>query len=183
MKKCQACHGRIIAKTLAVFEDDLLGIPVILLDAAVEERCEECGSVVATAIPDLDGLIAAAAVTRAMNVVKLMGDEIRFLRKAIGVSGKNLAAALEVAPETLSRWENGKDPIGPSSEKLLRMIVAGVLSTKAPAVDVDVDAIVNMRIQSVRSNIEPSRMVFERVRMKVERKKENHWDASDRMVA
>ena len=110
---------------------------------------------VGNGIPDLDGLIAAVAVTRAMQPTKLLGVDIRFMRKAIGISGKALAASMEVKPETLSRWENSKEVIGPTSEKLLRMVTVGALAQKAPAVDIDMQVIVDMRILSVRSNLEP----------------------------
>lgn len=171
------------AKTLAVYRDDLMGIPVVLLDSAIQEKCEKCGMALATIIPDLDGLIAAVAVTRAMEPAKLTGQEIRFMRKAMDIPGKALAAVLEVKPETLSRWENSKDVMGPTSEKLLRMVTVGMMYRKAPAVDSDLQSIVNMRIQSVRSNLELPEMVFERIKIKLERKKENHWDHTDRKAA
>jgi DNA-binding transcriptional regulator YiaG len=186
MINCQeCCRGKARAETQDVYKDDLLGIPVIILHAAVQEKCVACGAVLATVIPDLDGLIAAVAVTRAMEPAKLTGVEIRFLRKAIGLTGKALAEALEVKPETLSRWENGKDVMGPTSEKLLRMVTAGVLGKKAPAVDIDLPSIVDMRIQSVRATVELPEMIFERVKVKLDerKKKENHWDHADRKVA
>jgi hypothetical protein len=40
-----------------------------------------------------------------------------------------------------------------------------------------------MRIQSVRSNLELPEMVFERIKIKLERKKEDHWDHTDRKAA
>jgi transcriptional regulator with XRE-family HTH domain len=183
MINCQECRCQVQVRTLAVYRDDLMGIPVVLLDSAVQEKCEKCGMVLATIIPDLDGLIAAVAVTRAMEPAKLTGQEIRFLRKAMDISGKALAEVLEVKPETLSRWENSKDVMGPTSEKLLRMVTVGMMCRKAPAVDSDLQSIVEMRIQSVRSNLELPEMVFERIKIKLERKKENHWDHTDRKAA
>src|SRR5271166_1593132 len=50
---------------------------------------------------------------------------------------RELAAKLEVREETVSRWENEKEPIGATSEKLLRLIVAQFLGDKAPALEVD----------------------------------------------
>jgi len=68
----------------------------------------------------MQGLIYAAAVSRVMNEQKLKGRDIRFLRKALDLPSKELADRLEVAQETMSRWENDKAPIGPENEKLLR---------------------------------------------------------------
>jgi len=183
MVNCQECQCQVQTKTLPVYRDDLMGIPVVLLDSAIEERCEKCGMILATIIPDLNGLIAAVAVTRAMEPAKLTGPEIRFMRKAIDMSAKALAEVLEVKPETLSRWENSKDVMGPTSEKLLRMVTIGMMCRKAPAVDSDLQSIVDMRIQSVRSNLELPEMVFERIKIKLDRKKEDHWDHTDRKAA
>ena len=45
-------------------------------------------------IPDVEGLIAAAAVTRVKNPLKLNGEEIRFLRRALDCKAKDLAVVL-----------------------------------------------------------------------------------------
>jgi DNA-binding XRE family transcriptional regulator len=39
------------------------------------------------------------------------GDAFRFLRKTLGMRGVDLAALLDVTPETISRWENGQRPV------------------------------------------------------------------------
>jgi DNA-binding transcriptional regulator YiaG len=36
------------------------------------------------------------------------GEAMRFMRKAIGLRASDLASLLDVAPETLSRWETGE---------------------------------------------------------------------------
>jgi transcriptional regulator with XRE-family HTH domain len=50
----------------------------------------------------------AIANALAKKPFPLSGEEIRFLRKNIGIPAKKLAAVLGIAPETLSRIENGK---------------------------------------------------------------------------
>lgn len=52
------------------------------------------------------------AAARAMLPHRLSGREIRFLRKPIGEKAVSLAKHLDVAPETLSRWENGHEAVG-----------------------------------------------------------------------
>jgi transcriptional regulator with XRE-family HTH domain len=49
-------------------------------------------------------------------------QEVRFLRKEIGMKSKALAEALSMKPETYSRWENGKQEIAACHDKTLRMI-------------------------------------------------------------
>jgi len=55
------------------------------------------------------GLQAAIAVFQ--HVESITGEELRFARKAMGLRQPELAALLDVATETVSRWETGADPI------------------------------------------------------------------------
>jgi DNA-binding transcriptional regulator YiaG len=56
----------------------------------------------------------------------LVPDEIRFLRKWLGLSGLDFALIMGVRPETVSRWESEdrKFPISPTADRLLRMLVS-----------------------------------------------------------
>jgi DNA-binding transcriptional regulator YiaG len=56
---------------------------------------------------------------------RLVGPEVRFLRAHLGLSGVDLARRMGISPETVSRWENGKDMMGPVADRLLRLLVAG----------------------------------------------------------
>lgn len=55
------------------------------------------------------GLQAAVAVFQ--QTESIQGGELRFARKAMGLKQPELAALLDVATETVSRWETDKDPI------------------------------------------------------------------------
>lgn len=48
---------------------------------------------------------------------------IRFMRKAIGLAAKDFAVLLGVAPETVSRWENGERPMDRAALAVLEMLV------------------------------------------------------------
>lgn len=138
---CVKCGcGRINARTLARYEDDgLVGLPnVVILNAAQEFVCEECGTDNGIAIPDEKGLEAAVAVNRVMMPLKLIGREIRFLRKSIGLTAKQLVGALGLqAEETVSKWENDHRLIPVSNEKMLRILVGRTLAEKAPMIPFD----------------------------------------------
>lgn len=43
---------------------------------------------------------------------ELAGAEVRFIRRVLGMTGQELAAAVEMDPATLSRWEHGKQTDG-----------------------------------------------------------------------
>src|SRR5581483_8752737 len=88
----------------------------------------------------------AVAIARVKLPVKLKGRDIRFLRWAMELTGRNLAKKLEVAAETISRWENDHDPINPASEKLLRLLVGVHLAERAPMVPFIAKDIDTMRI-------------------------------------
>ena len=84
-------------------------------------RCGNCGEILyesrdlghfddAVALALLDGHITAPAA-------------IRFVRKAMGMKGEELAELLGVRPETVSRWENGKREIDRATFVLLRQLL------------------------------------------------------------
>lgn len=56
------------------------------------------------------------------ETARLTGAEIRFLRKHLGWSAEAFAGVIGVRPETVSRWENEKEPMGATSERLLRLM-------------------------------------------------------------
>jgi len=123
------------------------GIPLRLHQAVQCIRCAHCG-LVTYSTPYPEKLAAAAAVYRVMMPQKLSGKEIRFIRKALGYTAKDMASVLEVVPETFSRWENGHAAINPSSEKLLRINVGIKLAQLAPAIVFNVADIVEMDIKA-----------------------------------
>src|SRR5262249_42129221 len=57
---------------------------------------------------------------------RLVGQEIRFLRKYVKKTGYELAQLLGVDKTTISKWENNDDHIGTSSDRLLRAILLGL---------------------------------------------------------
>src|SRR5579862_980907 len=89
--------------------------------AGLEVRaCPKCGET-ERVIPRLAQLHRLLAATVAEQPEKLTGAEIRYLRKSLGWSGEDFAATFGVRPETISRWENDKEPMGATAERLLRL--------------------------------------------------------------
>ncbi|HXZ02484.1 MAG TPA: helix-turn-helix domain-containing protein [Stellaceae bacterium] len=177
----QECEHRardaITKETLHVHREELLGIPVTLVDAVEIKKCGLCNQVISKKIPDLQNLIAAMALVRVTDPRRLGADDIRFLRKALNWTAKKLADRLEVAEGTVSRWENGKEPIGGANEKILRLIAGTEMASSAPAIDFSAEAIANMKIEDVRSAEDMHPMCFERVRFKrPSHRTEDQWD-------
>jgi DNA-binding transcriptional regulator YiaG len=132
------------------YEDKRLGIQgVYILDTISREFCPKCPDEQSIVIPNLGGLIAAVAVHRVKQPLKLSNQEIRFLRKACDLTARELAEKVQVRHETVSRWENGEETMSPQSEKVLRMIVGDLLADKAPGIEFDRKAIPPMRIEPI----------------------------------
>jgi|SRR5581483_10359013 len=94
---------------------------VVLLDIEVE-RCPHCDERM-PAIPRIEQLHRVIAFALAEQKGRLSGEEVRFLRKYLGLSGLHFARTIGVDQATVSRWENNKDPIGPTADRLLRLMV------------------------------------------------------------
>jgi len=129
------------------FVDEQMGLPVVLLESVYEAQSGEVSGII---VPDLPGLEAAMAMARIMDDFKLNGREIRFLRRALGLKANELASFLDVAAETLSRWENEKEPISTNPERVLRMRVFNALRGRAPGVKADLSTILGMKFRTVR---------------------------------
>ena len=119
--KCPLCGGRMTSKR-ENYRYDACGLPNVTLLGVEVRRCAKCGEheVVIPRIEELHRVLAAAIVRRTS---RLTGQEIRFLRKFLGYSGVDFSKVVGVSPETLSRWENAKEKMGPIAENLVRMLV------------------------------------------------------------
>ena len=99
------------------------GLPyeVLLLNVPIH-RCPECGEQ-ADSVPRPEELHRTLGLHIVERAERLSGAEVRFLRKLLDWSAKDLASVFGVDSKTVSRWENDKDPMGPVGERLLRLLV------------------------------------------------------------
>ena len=73
-------------------------------------------------ITDIDGLHEAIGLTIINRKKNLSGKELRFLRKEMLMSQSLLAKLLEVAEQTVLRWEKGKGDAPKPAETLIRLL-------------------------------------------------------------
>lgn len=165
MGNSETCIHDVDSTVMAQYATRELGIPLLIVNSVQLKTCKICGQN-SHFIPYPDRLIAAAAVGRAKVSAKLTGNEIRFLRKALELSAKDLSKALGVAAETFSRWENDKAPMSPAIEKMLRIFTGIKLSPLAPAVAFKPEEIINMAIKAVHGHYKEVTLKFELVRFK-----------------
>jgi putative transcriptional regulator len=127
--KCALCAGEMVRRR-ENYRYDASGLRRLTLVGVEVARCPSCGEheVVIPAIEDLHHAIARALVTQAG---RLRHDEVRFLRKHLGLSGVDFAKLIDVTPETVSRWERGALRMSVMAERLLRALVL----TQGPVVD------------------------------------------------
>lgn len=182
MKSCGKCgreSGRIQPREFFEVRKELVGgMDVVLVNAVSQLVCESCGTVIRNDIPDMPGLIAAVCVARAKESLKLNKDEIRFLRKSMEKSAKELAQELRVTDETVSRWENGHLVMGESVERIFRWRVCKALEDRAPAIQWNDDEILTkMNITPV--SVQPLVMAFQRAALK----RKEQWQESERKAA
>ena len=125
---CIQCGGKLTAKR-ENYRYTACGLSNVTLVGVEVRRCAKCGDheVVIPRIEELHRVLAAAVVRQASRLTK---DEIRFLRKYLGYSGVDFAKVVGVSAETISRWENGKEKMGSSAEKLVRMLVVHTQPTR-----------------------------------------------------
>lgn len=74
------------------------------------------------AVTDVDGLHRAIGRHLVVNRRGLSPKEIKFLRKAMGVTQAELAGKLGNDPQSVARWEKGVCEVPGASEKLLRAV-------------------------------------------------------------
>jgi len=75
-------------------------------------------------LPAIDKLMHMLAAVVIRKSARLVGAEVRFLRKCLGCSSADFAKRIGSAPSTVSKWENDAQPIGLHSDRLLRAMVA-----------------------------------------------------------
>jgi DNA-binding transcriptional regulator YiaG len=122
--ECTKCGAR--AKVVrGHYEFTESGLPVVLENIDLV-KCAKCGNV-DPIIPKPTQLMATLAKAVIMKSHPLNGAELRFLRKHLGKNGEDFAKLLHVDKTFLSKWENDANPIGDQSDRLIRLIVAGLL--------------------------------------------------------
>lgn len=119
--KCELCSGKtkiLKGQTWHYLESGLDNVYLLNVEVRVCSACAEKSP----RIPRINELHAAIGRAVALQKTPLTGSDARYLRKHLGLPAKAWAVLLRVPPETLSRWENGKQVIGPQSDSLIRAL-------------------------------------------------------------
>ena len=97
---------------------------VILRDIEVCD-CANCGHS-AVVIPRIAMIHRAIAQALTNSPARLTGEQLRFLRKHLGLSGDQLGRYLHTDRTKISKWEREEDRIGPATDRLVRLLAAAL---------------------------------------------------------
>lgn len=102
------------------------GLSNVTLVGVEHYRCEQCGEEY-FGFGNMEKLHEAIAHVLLRKKDLLTGAEVRFLRKHLGYSGTLFAKLIGYDDSTLSRLENGAQPITRTFDHLIRFTVASKL--------------------------------------------------------
>ena len=145
--KCRECGGSMTVEHDAVRRYDIGGLHNVVLHGVQVARCESCAEEDIT-IPRIGQLHRALADFYVRQPRLFAGDEIRFLRKHMGLSTSDFAQRMGVTRETVSRWENGT-AMGTSADRLLRVLVA----THEPSDSYEIDDLLKELLGSLPTDL------------------------------
>src|SRR5258708_25492655 len=109
------------------------GLSNLILQGIEVADCPNCGNS-DVIIPRMAKIHRAIAQALANSPVRLTGEQLRFLRKHLGLSGDQLGRYLHTDRTKISKWERGEDRIGPATDRLVRLLVAALDSELRPGV-------------------------------------------------
>jgi putative zinc finger/helix-turn-helix YgiT family protein len=118
---CGACEGPAdVVRGSYPYKES--GLKNVTLSGIELIRCRKCGHV-DPVIPRLNELHRALALAVASQPFRLQGEDVRYLRKYLGMTQETFAELLHIHKSNLSKWENNEDKIGEQSDRLIRIVV------------------------------------------------------------
>lgn len=103
-----------------MYKYTVCGLKNVFLANGYETHQTEYGEGVS--IHNIEGLHRVIGLGIIKHCPSLSADEVRFLRKELDMTQRQLASMLGVGESTVRGWENNRTTITPSSDRLLRAI-------------------------------------------------------------
>jgi transcriptional regulator with XRE-family HTH domain len=182
MRRCDKCKTGLLERSVKQEHiEDLGGVVVKIINAVKVFKCtgKDCGDEV-TGIPDMQGLVQAAAVYRALDPARLSGKEVRFMRRALDMTQVEFGKVMDLTAEHVSRWETGARGIGSATEKLTRHNLCALLYKDVLALDYDPSVIANMEFVEPEEGAQGQPLEMHRVLVKHDHQTTNAWDVTDK---
>ncbi len=129
---CTNC-GSVVVPERRSYKYAESGVSNVILRSIEVADCRQCGNSDVT-IPASAKIHRTIARALANSPARLTGEQLRFLRKHLGLSGDELGGYLHTDRTKISKWERGEDRIGPASDRLIRLLVAVLDSEMRPEI-------------------------------------------------
>jgi DNA-binding transcriptional regulator YiaG len=116
--------GRCSAQTEAIqgnYKFSECGLPNVVLVNIGLIHCPACGND-DPVIPRYTYVMRLLTEAVVSKPYALRGEEIRFLRNRLRMTGDELAELLHIDRSNLSKWENNRERVGPQSDRLIRTV-------------------------------------------------------------
>jgi putative zinc finger/helix-turn-helix YgiT family protein len=117
--KCTNCGSPTVAK-LENYQYKESGLSNVILAGVTVHACPDCGEF-EVELPDVEGLHKSIAQKVATQPRRLESEEVKFLRKYLGWSGREAARKLGVTHNCISRFENAHKKVPWQIEQILRL--------------------------------------------------------------
>ena len=155
--RCTNC-GKRMKKTVKDYHYTECGLDNVILKDLTMYVCT-CGEE-GPLIPHVNELHKVIALLITKITAPLEGQEIKFLRKEMGLKAKELANILDVSPITISRWETGQADIGSANDRLLRLLFIRDLEGKC-------EQFIDQNMREIFKNIREKRHIIKKVNIPV----------------
>lgn len=140
--ECTNC-GAAARVTRGCYQFKDSGLRNVVVQGIELARCPRCSNEDAI-LPRVNELMRVLALAVIGKPYRLSGEEVRFLRGFLAMTAEKLSRLLHVDKATLSKWENGEDPVGAQSDLLIRMLALALgdrLQDKIPGMAAGFDKI------------------------------------------
>jgi putative zinc finger/helix-turn-helix YgiT family protein len=108
------------------------GLSNVILQGIEIAECPHCANQ-DVLIPHIEKIHRAIAQAITNSPGRIDGDQLRFLRTHLGLTGEKLGTYLHTDKTKNSKWERGEHTIGPTTDHLLRLLVIALDSDLRPA--------------------------------------------------
>ena len=170
---CKACESTMTVRQATVgnqYRYTLSGLSNVFLCGIEIRECQPCNLQVPIIprVPELHKVISQALVSQ---IDPLHGDQIRFLRKYLGIPAREFAVLLQITPEHLSRVERGHiKHLGRTSDASVKNLVMKANGQEDTLETLRSIAKAKLRLKASSNQPKPRRPVFKLV--------SNHWKAA-----
>ena len=130
--ECTNC-GEVVTPERRSYRYAESGLSNVILQGIELADCPNCGNtdVIIRRMAKIHGAIAQALTN---SPGRLTGEQLRFLRKRLALSGDQLGSYLHTDKTKISKWERGEDRIGPATDRLVRLLAAALDDDLRPGV-------------------------------------------------